>query len=57
MKGKKMVYVVTGFKKDKATGYSLPCYLEVFDNPESAQRDAVAFKEGWAIVTSKEVRE
>lgn len=49
------VYVVIGFKKDEKTGYSLPCYLEVFDDRDAAERDAEKF-DGFSTVTTKEVR-
>ena len=49
------VYVVTGFKKDKESGYSLPSYLEVFATREAAEQNACRF-EGFATVTTKEVR-
>ena len=49
------VYVVTGFKKDKKTGYSLSAMLEVYAIREAAETAASAF-DGFTTVTTKEVR-
>ena len=35
-----IVYVVTGFKKDEKSGYSLPCQMEVFATREAAEKFA-----------------
>ena len=46
------VYVVTGFKKDKETGYNLVCMIEVFKHRDNAEAYADSF-DGFATVTTK----
>lgn len=46
------VYVVTGFKKDKESGYNLVCMIEVFKNRAKAEEFADSF-DGFATVTTK----
>ena len=49
------VYVVIGFKKDKETGYSLPCSLDVYSTREAAEQ-AADHMNVFTTVTTKEVR-
>ena len=50
------VYVVTVFKKDKDSGYNLPCKMEVFSTRESAEAFASSF-DAFTTVTNKHLHD
>ena len=50
------VYIVTGFKKDERTGYSLPCFMEAYSTKKAAELVAESMN-CFATVTAKEVKD